>query len=315
MFENSPNHDETPAHSILKCPSSLSNRTNSAPVARTTEPLLKVVATLADASSMHVATCKENDQPHGPTPVHQDSPAGRTEEHHMFGKTKEPTDIDERPDADIVIDDFFGDEAAVAEAVRVDRIQERIIQVEQQINSQFTSMAAYAQIAQDQIELVRSESQHAVERTERRMVGLIETERADRRSESTGGTLDVTARLDSLDAQVVDIRESLQQCLSNQKALADAIIDLFQPGSSADLLADAVAETEGLAAPTDTPIAAVPAGVPATMPAPLTSAPRLDASIPSDPTAPVVPFVGPIAPSSFELAGPVGGPIGELSLD
>ena len=62
---------------------------------------------------------------------------------------------------DLTVDDFFGDEAAVAEAVRVDHLQSRVTQVEQQINSQFTSLAAYAQIAQEQVEMVRSEALHA----------------------------------------------------------------------------------------------------------------------------------------------------------
>ena len=69
----------------------------------------------------------------------------------MFGKTKETNDIVERTDLDVTIDDFFGDETAVAEAVRVDHLHQRVTQVEQQISSQFTSLAAYAQIAQEQV--------------------------------------------------------------------------------------------------------------------------------------------------------------------
>ncbi|WP_348416088.1 hypothetical protein, partial [Roseibium sp.] len=64
----------------------------------------------------------------------------------MFGKTKESSDIDERAEHGIAIDDFFGDETAVAEAVRVDQLHQRVTHVEQQISSQFTSLAAYAQI-------------------------------------------------------------------------------------------------------------------------------------------------------------------------
>lgn len=146
----------------------------------------------------------------------------------MFGKTKDSIDQGENPEADLTVDDFFGDEAAVAEAVRIDHLQQRVAQVEQQINSQFTSLAAYAQIAQEQVEMVRSEALHANERSEQKVISLVERERADRLADSTGG-IDVTARLDSLDAQIEEIREGLQLCLSNQKALADAITDLFAP--------------------------------------------------------------------------------------
>lgn len=156
----------------------------------------------------------------------------------MFGKTKETSDLDDRSGADIMIDDFFGDEAAVAEAVRIDQLHHRVTSVEQQIHSQFTSMAAYAQIAQEQIELVRSEAQHANERSEHRVIALIDQERSDRLT-AGGATPEVTARLDALEAQVAEIRENLTICLSNQKALADAIADLFEMDAKSAVAADA----------------------------------------------------------------------------
>jgi hypothetical protein len=148
----------------------------------------------------------------------------------MFGKTRDPIDHDEASEGNLTVDDFFGDEAAVAETVRVDQLQQRVAHVELQINSQFTSLAAYAQIAQEQVEMVRSEAIHSNERSEQKLISLVERERADRIADATGVT-DVTARLDSLDAQIGEIRQGLQLCLSNQKALADAITDLFQPAS------------------------------------------------------------------------------------
>lgn len=146
----------------------------------------------------------------------------------MFGKTKDPIDHDETNEGDLAVDDFFGDEAAVAESVRVDQLQQRVAQVELQVNSQFTSLAAYAQIAQEQVEMVRSEALHSTQRSEQKVIGLLERERADRLTDGTG-VRNVTVHLDSLDAQISEIRQSLQLCLSNQKALADAITDLFQP--------------------------------------------------------------------------------------
>ena len=148
----------------------------------------------------------------------------------MFGKTRDPIDHDGTTEGDLTVDDFFGDEAAVAETVRVDHLQQRVAHVELQINSQFTSLAAYAQIAQEQVEMVRSEALHSNERSEQKVIALVERERADRLADATG-VADVTARLDSLDAQIDEIRQGLQLCLSNQKALADAITDLFQPVS------------------------------------------------------------------------------------
>ncbi len=152
----------------------------------------------------------------------------------MFGKTKERIDGDLSDDA---VDGFFGDEdAAASEALLID-VQRRVQQVEAQINSQFTSLAAYAQIAQEQVELARAESRAETERTERRLIDLVERERTDRiealtgHSPAAGGWTapDTAARLDALDRAVVEIREGLADCLSRQKALADAITALFEP--------------------------------------------------------------------------------------
>lgn len=147
----------------------------------------------------------------------------------MFGKTRELSD--ERSDG------FFGDEeAAESEALLAD-VRTRVEQVEAQIHSQFTSMAAYAQIAQEQVELARAESRAETERTERRLLELVERERADRTSAlaehtPTGaGWSDpaIERRLDQLEEAVAAIRHGLDDCLARQKALADAITALFEP--------------------------------------------------------------------------------------
>lgn len=154
----------------------------------------------------------------------------------MFGKTKELNEIDI---SDLDAEGFFGDEAAAAETAQIDHIEARVRQVESQINSQFTSMAAYAQIAQEQVELARSEASMAVNRSERRVVELIERERNDRINGQSVGTGEpgadgwsspaVQARLATLESSVAEIRHGLSECLARQKALADAITALFEP--------------------------------------------------------------------------------------
>ena len=177
----------------------------------------------------------------------------------MFGKTKDSAAPSERR-ADIAIDDFFGDEAAVAEAERIDKLHQRMTGVEQQLNSQFTSMAAYAQIAQEQIELVRAENQNANERTEQRVISLVERERNDRLNGEGLPSGEVTARLDALEGHVVELRESLQQCLSNQKALADAITDLFtRPGAITTVTHTPAADTPTAELPTADTVTSTPA--------------------------------------------------------
>ncbi len=142
----------------------------------------------------------------------------------MFGKTKD--------DIDGEFAGIFGDEEAADHEAQFDELRSRL----QQVDSQFTSMAAYAQIAQEQIELARAESRAENERTEGRVIQLIERERGERLGMPTPGidpdaATAVERRLDALEAAVEDIKVGISDCLSRQKALADAITSLFQPAT------------------------------------------------------------------------------------
>jgi chaperonin cofactor prefoldin len=152
----------------------------------------------------------------------------------MFGKTKDVIDGD--------LSEIFGDEEAADHEAQFDQLRERVQHVEGQIHSQFTSMAAYAQIAQEQIELTRAESRAETEQAERRVTQLIERERAERLGMPTpghepGAASDVEARLDTLEAAIEVIKVGISDCLSRQKALADAITALFQPADSSPVSA------------------------------------------------------------------------------
>jgi chromosome segregation ATPase len=150
----------------------------------------------------------------------------------MFGKTK---DILDSNATGPTIDDFFGDEAAADHSTQLDTLRDRMGQAEQQIHSHFTSMAAYAQIAQEQIELARAESKSETVRTEGRLTQLIERERTDRISVTGdapsvgGGPADIDARLNTLEETVEALKAGISDCLIRQKALADAMTSLFEP--------------------------------------------------------------------------------------
>ena len=152
----------------------------------------------------------------------------------MFGKTK-----------DVIDDEFsgiFGDEEAADNEAQFDQLRERVQNVEGQIHSQFTSMAAYAQIAQEQIELARAESRSENERSESRLTELIERERSERMGlpapgAEPGVSSHAEQRLDSLEAAVEVIKVGIGDCLSRQKALADAITALFQPANASPVSA------------------------------------------------------------------------------
>ena len=92
----------------------------------------------------------------------------------MFGKARDINDTDTLDSS--ALDEFFGDEAAAENSVEIHDLRYRVEQAESQISSQFTSLATYAQIAQEQVELARSEAKAATERSEQRLTSLIERE-------------------------------------------------------------------------------------------------------------------------------------------
>ena len=145
----------------------------------------------------------------------------------MFGKAR---DIHGTLDAS-ALDEFFGDEAAAENTVEIHDLRDRVHQVELQISSQFTSLATYAQIAQEQVELARSEAKAATERSEQRLTSLIERERADRISSSPGvapdRSSDLSSRLDALEKSVARIQQGLDESRQQQRELALAITAMF----------------------------------------------------------------------------------------
>ena len=147
----------------------------------------------------------------------------------MFGK---PRDIHDTETLDTsALDEFFGDEAAAENSVEIHDLRHRVEQVESQISSQFTSLATYAQIAHEQVELARSEAKALSDRAEQRLTSLVERERADRITSITGeapaGSPDIASRLDALEHSVARIQKGLDESRQQQKDLALAITAMF----------------------------------------------------------------------------------------
>jgi len=227
----------------------------------------------------------------------------------MFGKTRDINDTDSLDSS--AIDEFFGDEAAAENTVEIHDLRDRVEQVESQITSQFTSLATYAQIAQEQVELARSEARATSERSEQRLTSLIERERADRITSYTGvapeGSPDTGSRLDALEQSVARIQKGLDDCRQQQKELAVAITTMF------DRLT-APAHVPHVA-PAPLPEPPAPASEYAALPEP----PAFDSEYNSlpEPPAPTAssPSDAPAARHAANSAGDVDGPISGLALN
>ena len=212
----------------------------------------------------------------------------------MFGKPRDTNDTDTLDSS--AIDEFFGDEAAAENTVEIHDLRDRVEQVESQITSQFTSLATYAQIAQEQVELARSEARATSERSEQRLTSLIERERADRITAFTGeapeGSPDTASRLDALEQSVARIQKGLDDCRQQQKELALAITSMF------DRIAAPAAPAPPAAPALSDELSSLPAP-----PAPIASSP----------------FDAPVAHDAVDVGsdvdGPSDGPINGLALN
>lgn len=162
----------------------------------------------------------------------------------MFRKRHEFPEAGSRTAGYTSPSDFFGNEEAAAHIAEVDELDERIALVETQVASQFTSLATYSKIAQEQTELVRAEARHDTERSTERVIALVDQERADRLAAPSGSGID--ARLDAIDAHIAEMNSMVQQCLASQQALLDAVSGLVArplttPPDRADLVRLALA--------------------------------------------------------------------------
>ena len=238
----------------------------------------------------------------------------------MFGKARDINDTDTLDSS--ALDDFFGDEAAAENSVEIHDLRDRVEQAESQINSQFTSLATYAQIAQEQVELARSEARAATERSEQRLTSLIERERADRITAFTGeapeGSPDIASRLDALEHSVAHIQKGLDDCRQQQKDLAVAITTMFD--RLAAPAAPAPVPPSGPAAPVSV---SADDDAPATLAAPLTPPPFGAPDVEPEPAVDLAALPAPDASigdhidraDSADSADEADGPIAGLSLN
>ena len=123
-----------------------------------------------------------------------------------------------------------GEQAARAAAADV---RERLTMVEEQLRSQFTSMAAYAQISQQAVETARAESRADLDREKATLVNLIEKvrdEKGEAESNELGPSRDDTtaARLAQLEDKFVQLTQQFALTLRYQEELANSITHLVE---------------------------------------------------------------------------------------
>jgi hypothetical protein len=111
------------------------------------------------------------------------------------------------------------------------------VKLEQQVLSQYTSMAAYATIARQDVDSTKAESRSDRDRSQATLIGLLEKlssevniRRDGLERRSSGGDLsgDAGARLSRLEEQLASAMEALQLCVRENQELRAQVADLVE---------------------------------------------------------------------------------------
>ena len=132
------------------------------------------------------------------------------------------------------VPDFLPDEAAQDSRIASNDLRDRISRLETQMMAQYTAMAAYAQIAQNNSEAVRAEGRHDLDRSQSTVIGLIERVRRECADSIQGvearagsGTGSDAGRLASLEQRFDDLATALERSIETQRALAEQVAALI----------------------------------------------------------------------------------------
>ena len=129
---------------------------------------------------------------------------------------------------------IFGDEEAARLRAELDELRATVAELTERVHSQFTTIAAHAEIARTQAEQARAEARADLERTRDTVIGLIEQVRTESTSAihvpgsppgpSTASQQD---RLDTVDQQLGRISATVDLCFNRQRELADTMTALI----------------------------------------------------------------------------------------
>lgn len=115
---------------------------------------------------------------------------------------------------------FLPDEAIEGSHSAIADLRARMLKLEQQVMAQYTAMASYATIAQQNVETSRAESRSDIDRSQSTVIGLMEKLRAEMMARLSGAdvraggmqslTVDGATRLASLEEQLVKLTDALE---------------------------------------------------------------------------------------------------------
>jgi predicted amino acid-binding ACT domain protein len=157
----------------------------------------------------------------------------------MF-RRRQPSDA---MNAQSAIVGILGDEKAADIQASLAQLRLKVAALEEQVRSQYTSVAAYASIAQEQVEFTRNEARADLDRTRQTLIELVEQVHheasANPQTRVPGappGPLAppvVTAPSPALAARLGELEQAIMQCFDRQRELAETVAAVLDIVSAA----------------------------------------------------------------------------------
>ena len=129
---------------------------------------------------------------------------------------------------------IFGDEEAARLRAELDELRASVHDLTDRVHSQFTTIAAHAEIARTQAEQARGEARADLDRTRDTVIELIEQVRGEvagavhvAGTAPGPSTTDQAERLDQFDQQLARVTRVVETCFQRQQELADTMAALI----------------------------------------------------------------------------------------
>jgi hypothetical protein len=138
---------------------------------------------------------------------------------------------------DELLEPFLPAEHNETGAVVAVEFRNRLVKLEQQVLSQYTSMAAYATIAKQDVEAVKVEARADLDRSQATVIGLTEKLRneigarldgLERRSVGGDLSTDDVSRLANVERDLASALTALRQCLQENQELRTQVAGLVE---------------------------------------------------------------------------------------
>ena len=124
---------------------------------------------------------------------------------------------------------ILGDEAVAELLTTVEQLRTEVSDLKARVDSQFTTIAAHAEIARQQADFAREEARSDLDRSRETLIGLIEQVRSSASTVHVPGTPPgpssetTNERVGDVERRIDDLTTTIGRCFDRQNELADTM--------------------------------------------------------------------------------------------